>query len=148
MEPDKKYVAEGTGPLDLKFTASMELLNAAGLCMFGQFAGVSPAAMLEAVTGRAMDKEEQQRTGLRMLTMRHVFNVREGQKPDQCKLPDRLVGEPPQTDGPLKGVTVDHKGYLKNWCQAMGWDETTWKPSREGLAALGGLDPVIQEFHG
>ena len=146
MPPEKKYVAEGTGPMDLAMTASSEILNAAGLCMFGSFCGVNPPAMLEAVTGRAMDKGEQQKTGLRILSMRHAFNVREGQTPDKCVLPDRLVGAPPQTEGPLKDVSVDHKGYLKNWCQLMGWDETTWKPSKEALTTLGGLDTVIKDL--
>ena len=146
--PEKKYVAEGTGALDLKFTSASEILNAAGLCMFGQFAGVNPPAMLAAVTGRAMDKGEQQKTGLRILSIRHAFNIREGQAPEACALPERCVGTEPQTEGPLKGVTVDHKGYLKNWCQLMGWDENSWKPSKEALETLGGMDQVISDFHG
>ena len=147
-KPEKKYDPTGSGPMDVALTASNEILNGAGLCLFGSFVGVSPADLIEAVTGISLSKEEQQKTGVRMLNMRHAFNLREGQKPAQCALPERSVGSPPQTDGPLKDITLAHQAYLKNFCQAIGWDENTWKPSRQSLEALGGMDDVIRDLYG
>lgn len=147
-KPEKKYDPTGTGPIDVALTASAEIMNAAGLCLFSSFVGVSPPDMLEAVTGISLSKEELQKTGLRMFNMRHAFNIREGQLPGDCVLPDRAVGATPQTEGPLKDVTIAHEAYMKNWCQAAGWDEKTWKPSKESLQALGGMEDVVKDFFG
>jgi aldehyde:ferredoxin oxidoreductase len=78
--------------------------------------------------------------------MRHAFNLREGLKPADFRLPKRCVGEPPQTQGPLEGVTIDHKALIRNFFQAIGWDEATGKPSRSSLEKLGGLEDVIEAF--
>ena len=85
-------------------------------------------------------------TGLRIYNMRHAFNLREGMKPVDFQLPKRCVGEPPQTEGPLKGITVDHKGFISNFFKAIEWDETTGKPSRSSLEKLGGLEDVIKSL--
>ena len=66
---------------------------------------------IEAVTGWDFKEEDVLQTGKRIMNMRYAFNLREGQKPtdNENVLPKRCVGEPPQTEGPLKGITVDHK---------------------------------------
>lgn len=102
---------------------------------------------MKPVTGWEFGKEEQLQAGLRIFNMRHAFNLREGLKPSDAVLPKRCVGEPALEDGPLKGVTIDHKALADNFCEAMGWDKDTWKPSRSSLQKLGGLDDVIKDLN-
>jgi aldehyde:ferredoxin oxidoreductase len=104
--------------------------------------------MLAAVTGWEVNDVFLKEAGLRIFNMRHVFNLREGQKPSDVELPKRLVGEPAQKEGPVAGVTIDHQALAKNFFAAIDWDSKTGKPSRESLEALGGMDDVIKDLHG
>lgn len=147
--PDEsKYNTQGTGEEDIEATAITEINNTAGLCMFQDMMGVENLAwkLLLPVTGRTFGEEEQRQTGLRILNMRHAFNLREGLKPSDFNLPKRCVGEPPQVEGPLEGVTVGYMQLIQNFSRAMDWDETTGKPSRSSLEKLGGMDNVIAEL--
>jgi aldehyde:ferredoxin oxidoreductase len=128
----------------------MEILNATGICLFSGFLGVRDLApkMLAAVTGWEVNDVFLKETGLRIFNMRHAFNLREGQRPSDVVLPRRLVGEPPQTEGPLKDVAIDHKTLAGNFFAALDWDAETGKPSRQSLEALGGMEDVIQNLYG
>jgi aldehyde:ferredoxin oxidoreductase len=145
---ENKYNYENTGLEDLQLVAFSELLNAAGLCLFSYHVGILTIVQdfMEAVTGRTLSAEEQLNTAMRMVNMRHAFNLREGQKPSALSLPPRSVGEPPQQEGPLKGITIDYQKLHQNFCQAIQWDEDTLMPSRESLEALGGLEDVINDL--
>jgi aldehyde:ferredoxin oxidoreductase len=147
--PDpSKYHAEGSGEPDLRATAAQEIINTAGLCLFKNFTGVQNIVwkLIPPVTGWNFGEEEEMNAGLRIYNMRHAFNLREGMKPADFQLPKRSVGEPPQTEGPLEGVTVDHRGFIRNFFKAIEWDETTGKPSRSSLEKLGGLEDVIKSL--
>jgi aldehyde:ferredoxin oxidoreductase len=147
--PDpSKYNAEGSGERDLRATVAQEIINTAGLCLFKDFTGVQNIAwkLLPPVTGWEFGEEEEMNAGLRIFNMRHAFNLREGMKPADFQLPKRSVGEPPQTEGPLKGITVDHKGFIRNFFKAVEWDETTGRPSRSSLEKLGGMEDVIKSL--
>jgi aldehyde:ferredoxin oxidoreductase len=147
--PDpSKYHVEGSGEPDLRATAAQEIINTAGLCLFKNFTGVQNIVwkLIPPVTGWNFGEEEEMNAGLRIYNMRHAFNLREGMKPADFQLPKRSVGEPPQTEGPLEGVTVDHRGFIRNFFKAIEWDETTGKPSRSSLEKLGGLEDVIKSL--
>lgn len=148
MSPDPaKYNPEGSGVADLSATARAEIMNTVGLCLFGlDFTGVPKMSqkLVQAVTGWSFSDEEEHAAGIRIFNLRHAFNLREGLKLSDFVLPKRSVGEPPLTQGPLQGVTVKHKELIQNFCQAIGWDETTGKPSRASLEKLGGLEDVIK----
>jgi len=143
-----KYNTEGSGEPDLRATAAQEIINTTGLCLFKDFTGVQNIAwkLMPPVTGWDFGEEEEMNAGLRIYNMRHAFNLREGMKPADFQLPKRSVGEPPQTEGPLQGVTVDHKGFIRNFFKAIEWDETTGKPSRSSLEKLGGMEDVIKSL--
>jgi aldehyde:ferredoxin oxidoreductase len=149
QSPDpSKYNTEGSGEPDLRATAAQEIINTAGLCLFMVFAGVQNIVwkLIPPVTGWTFGEADEMNTGLRIYNMRHAFNLREGMKPADFQLPKRSMGEPPQTEGPLKGITVDHKGFIRNFFKAIDWDETTGKPSRSSLEKLGGLEDVINSL--
>ncbi|MBU4053403.1 MAG: aldehyde ferredoxin oxidoreductase family protein [Proteobacteria bacterium] len=147
--PDK-YNYEGTGGKDLKMTSGNEILQLSGLCLMSQFTGMREMTvkLMEAVTGEAIDEARQIAILKRTMGIRHAFNLREGLKPFDIEMPKRAVGEPPQAEGPLKGVTVDYKLLAKNFFAAMDWDIETCKPKRESLEALGGMEAVIKDLYG
>ncbi|MBN1246528.1 MAG: aldehyde ferredoxin oxidoreductase family protein [Anaerolineae bacterium] len=147
MGPEK-FNTEGTGPADVQATAFTEMFNSAGFCMFIAWAGGAPHVfpMVEAVTG--FDAQTVQAAPLRILTMRHLFNVREGLTPADFAMPGRAVGKPPQETGPNAGATVDHEALGDNYFAALGWDRTTGSPSREALEQLGGMDDIIRDLYG
>ena len=118
--------------------------------MFFSDFGMPPdaaAKLIAAATGWDFTQADVIRTGKRILNMRHAFNLREGQKPTDSLIPKRSVGEPPLTDGPLKGVTVNHRKLADSFFEAVGWDKETLLPNRESLEEQGGMEDVIRDLY-
>ena len=80
------------------------------------------------------------RTGERISTIRHLFNLREGLNPLQLKVPDRVLGKPSQKEGPLAGVTIDEDTLVKEYLRVLDWDMVTTRPSSKRLTELGLTD--------
>ncbi|MBU3948008.1 MAG: aldehyde ferredoxin oxidoreductase family protein [Proteobacteria bacterium] len=137
------------GQVDVGGTCHMEILNASGFCMFSMFASPpgSLPAYIEAVTGMHFTEQEVYQTGLRILTMRHVFNLREGLVPVDIQIPVRIMGEPPLKEGPTAGVTVDHKMMGKKFFAALGWDLKTGKPEQSALEAMEDMAEVVRDLY-
>jgi len=74
---------------------------------------------------------------MRIATMRHVFNLRDGHNPLTRNVPGRMVGEPPLQEGRLKGVTVDYETMRRELMEYIDWDTKTSIPSEESLRRLG-----------
>ena len=126
------------------------IVNAAGLCLFGAMGG-GPGGrnylveFMSAVTGWERSIEELLKCGERIANMRHVFNLREGINPLKWEVHPRIIGKPPQKEGPLAGVTADLEAQVY-WCLgALDWDRVTTKPSRNKLLSLG-LKDVAEEL--
>lgn len=149
-ETSDKYDYRGTGDLDLALTTHTEVLNSLGLCMFGEM--VSPPGVhseyIEALTGMAFKEEDKFTTGLRILNMRHAFNVREGIKPSDLTISARAVGKPALSAGPLAGVSIDTELLARNFFESVNWDFETGRPAREMLERVGHLDEVIEDLYG
>jgi aldehyde:ferredoxin oxidoreductase len=149
--PEVKYGNEDRGQMDVGATCHMEIVNTAGLCLFSDFSVPQGTQIrfIEAATGWDFKEEDVIQTGKRIMNMRYAFNLREGQKltDDENALPKRCVGEPPLKEGPLKGVTVNHKKWAYHFSKNMGWDEETMIPTRESLEKLGGMEDVIRDLH-
>jgi aldehyde:ferredoxin oxidoreductase len=145
-----KYDTSNTGPMDLVLTTMIEMINVSGLCLFSLFMRMPDviANMIEAVTGWSFSGDDQKNAGIRIIDMRHAFNLREGYRPSDSVLPPRSVGEPAQQEGPLAGINIDHRALHRNFCEVMGWDGVTGKPSRESLQTLGGMNDVIEDLYG
>ncbi|HEY32855.1 MAG TPA: aldehyde ferredoxin oxidoreductase family protein [Dehalococcoidia bacterium] len=123
-------------------------LVCAGMCLFVYWAypNVEPIAeFMRAVTGWDITNDELLRTGERISNIRQAFNIREGLNPMEFKVPDRVLGQPPHTEGPLAGVTIDEKTLDKEYLAAMDWDLKTAKPSKKKLLELD-LADVAQEL--
>jgi aldehyde:ferredoxin oxidoreductase len=119
-------------------TVFTQIMNGAGVCMFGPLTGPVPVIdYLNAVTGWDLDPEDYYAIGERILSLRKAFNAREGVRPADHRLHDRALGRPSLPKGPLKGVTVDMEGLESEFFQTMGWDPSTGAPTREKMRELG-----------
>jgi len=127
---------------------NMHCVNVLVICQFSGIFKTKPAyeKFLNAVTGWNLSVHDFLEVGERIAAIRQAFNVREGFRPSDFKLPDRAIGKPPQDRGPLKGVTVDVDSQVREYFKLMDWDVQTGKPSREKLLALG-LEDVAKNLH-
>ena len=119
--------------------AAVEVVNAAGLCLFGYLSYPFQAVLdqLSAATGEAWDMQRVVTAGTRIYTMRHAFNLREGINPLDRNMPGRIVGEPPLREGNVKEITVDYRTLAREFLERLGWDPLTTVPSEKSLNALG-----------
>jgi len=147
LEDRDKYDYSGAAENHWRLVQSMHVVNAAGLCMFGylSYDFDSVPDQLSAVTGWDYSMDELLRTGMRIGTIRHAFNLREGHNPLTRNVPGRLVGEPPIEHGNVKGVTVDYRTLNREYLDRCGWDVHTTVPSEEALRELG-MDDLVEEI--
>jgi aldehyde:ferredoxin oxidoreductase len=123
-------------------------LNASGLCLigFGFIAGPEKlVSFLNAVTGLNYSLNDMLQAGERIANMRHAFNLREGIIEMNWPVHPRIIGIPPQKEGPLAGVTADIKAQVYWNLGALDWDAVTTKPSQKKLMELG-LDDVAKDL--
>jgi len=83
-----------------------------------------------------ISQDELEKIGLRVINLERMFNVREGLRREDDKLPERLTDEP-LPDGPHKGSTVPLDKLLDEGYQAFGWDKITGIPTVNTLKELG-----------
>jgi aldehyde:ferredoxin oxidoreductase len=134
-----KYCWTGKGELHKRCMEMVHVVNAAGVCLFAylSYDWDFVPDFLRAVTGWPLDTPECHRIGERIAHLRHAFNLREGLNPLEFTVPGRVLGDPPQTAGNVRGVTVDLDTQVREFCEAMAWDPRTARPSRERLRLLG-----------
>jgi aldehyde:ferredoxin oxidoreductase len=134
-----KYTYSGQAEGHHILVAAVEVVNAAGLCLFGYLSYPFQAVIdqLTAATGEAWDLERVITTGTRIYTMRHAFNLREGLNPLDRNMPGRIVGEPPLKEGNVKNITVDYRTLAKEFLERLGWDTRTTVPNEKCLNELG-----------
>ncbi len=134
-----KYVYEGGAKDYYRLMTLMHVVNAAGLCMFGHFTyhiDLLPR-QLTAVTGWQYTLNSLFETGMRIATIRHAFNLREGHNPLTRNVPARMIGQPPLEEGRLKDITVDHRTMIREFLRLLDWDRRTTIPSEKSLRRLG-----------
>lgn len=146
LEPRDKYTYSGHANNHWKLVTTMETVQAAGLCMFGYLSYPAQCIpdQLAAVTGWDFDLDEVFKTGERIFTMRHIFNLREGHNPLTRNMPGRMIGAPPLKEGNVKGVTVDVKNLNNEFLTKLGWDIHTSVPTEAKLTELG-MDSMLAD---
>jgi aldehyde:ferredoxin oxidoreductase len=134
-----RYEYKGKGKPSATTSCYLQVGNCAGVCLFPViFFGNFPLLdFLNAVTGWEMDMDEALEAGARSQTLRQAFNMREGINPSKIKLPPRMAGIPPKTEGPLAGITIDVDTLASEYRKAMGWDPDTGQPTESTLQRLG-----------
>ncbi len=116
------------------------LVDGAGGCYYGEMMGVHMWKLIEylnAAAGWSYDGDYYMEIGARIQTLRQLFNVKQGIAPASFTLPARMEGDPPLTDGPLRGVRLRNAEQVSLHWKAFGWDEQTGKPLPETVEALG-----------
>lgn len=96
------------------------------------------ADLLASVTGWDFSATELQRVGERTLTLKKLFNVRQGWQPEDDTLPLRLLQEPLTTgvgQGTLLTSAELHE-MIQGYYRVRGWDEQGFVP-KEKLQELG-----------
>jgi len=125
------------------------IANASGFCLFADLVGGNTieyiTGFMSAVTGWERSVDELLKCGERIANMRHVFNLREGINPLEYKVHPRIIGRPPQSDGPLVGVTADIEAQVYHSLGQLDWSRETTRPSRKKLLELG-MDDVADDL--
>jgi aldehyde:ferredoxin oxidoreductase len=134
-----KYAYSGRAEGHHILVAAVEVVNAAGLCLFGYLSYPFKAVLeqLAAATGEAWDMGRILTAGTRIYTMRHAFNLREGLNPLARNMPGRIVGEPPLREGNVKEITVDYRMLAREFLERLNWDPRTTVPEAETLEQHG-----------
>ena len=134
----ERYDPTGKGRAHSLVTAWQHLINTTGLCIFaGDGLNFSLLEMMKAVTGWDLDHDELIKTGERISTLLHAFNLREGFKPADFTMPPRPYGNPPFKVGSLKGITVDVEDLKRQYYEAMDFDPATGEIRKDRIEALG-----------
>jgi len=104
--------------------------------------GISPPSgavdyrdMFNAIVGEDWTTEQLLEAGERIWNLERTFNLKAGVRPEEDKLPRRLVEEP-IADGPAKGHVHHLAELLPEYYKERGWSEKG-SPSEEKLAQLG-----------
>lgn len=111
-------------------------------CKFMCYAGINPehwASMLSAATGWDMDAKELILVGERSHNLQRLFNMREGLRRADDRLPKRVLSKPEfgaYQDTP-ECATEDFEALLDEYYTACGWDLTTGIPTNAKLESLG-----------
>jgi len=146
LEPSKLAVPGDSDQKGLLYATGYEyyqVLSSSGLCaLYSISLAVPVAELMGPVTGWDFDWKEGLKTGKRILTLRQAFNAREGIRPAEFKLPQRLVL--PQSTGTAAAV-IDFEALKKGYFEAMGWYIERCDPNRETLLDLG-LDQLTRDF--
>ncbi|NYT00260.1 MAG: aldehyde ferredoxin oxidoreductase family protein [Methanocellales archaeon] len=134
----KRFQYKGKGDVHATLSKIQITLDSLGMCQFlGYFGSFPIVDAMEAVTGLDFSTEELMRTGDRIQALRQLFNVREGIRPSDFKLPDRIRGIPPLPVGPSAGKTIDLDTMVEDFYKAMDWSLEDGRPSEEKLKNLG-----------
>ena len=143
-----KYKYSGKGHIHRKISNHFHTATSAGMCMFA-WCCLKPEAITDSlrhITGHHYTLDDVEKMGARIATLRTAFNLREGVRNVDIKIPGRMIGSPPMEQGPVAGVTVDVETQVKDYLEAMGWDTETGVPKKETLVGLG-LDFVAADLH-
>jgi aldehyde:ferredoxin oxidoreductase len=124
------------------------VVNCAGVCVFGYLSTHVDCVpeFLSAVTGIEMGVPEAIEAGERISNMRQAFNIREGVNLIKAHVPGRVLGTPPQQEGPTAGFSVDSDLILSEYLDAMCWSHEEGRPSKERLLELG-MDDVARNLY-
>jgi len=121
--------------------------DALGFCIFASIGPVvvkpdDIAELLSLALDTQISVQDLMQAGRRIVTVERCFNVREGARREEDRLPWRMMNEPVSA-GPTKGMVMDQAtldGLLDTYYSLHGWDTATAIPLRSTLEELGLID--------
>ena len=117
------------------------VIDSMGLCLFTSFALGAPeyTKLLNAACGTEYTPEDVLEIGERIYNIERMFNKAAGMKPEDDRLPKRLLEEPIPA-GPSKGLVSQLPVTLPEYYKVRGWEAAF--PTDETLKRLG-LDECV-----
>ena len=117
------------------------VIDSMGLCLFTSFALGAPeyTKLLNAACGTEYTPEQVLEIGERIYNIERMFNKAAGMKPEDDRLPKRLLEEP-IPNGPSKGLVSKLHITLPDYYRVRGWEAAF--PTDETLKRLG-LDECV-----
>jgi aldehyde:ferredoxin oxidoreductase len=115
------------------------LTDAAGGCFFAMAMGLQHwniFTMLNYATGWNLSADQFMEIGLKIQTLRQLFNVKHGIQPQNVIMNGRVKGAPPLTGGALKGITLSIEDMVRFYWKNMKWDEKSGVPENRILYDL------------
>ena len=132
---------EVTGPIYATGNSYYHFITACGLCLLANYPTSVPSAdYVSAVTGWNFTMSEGLRAGRRIQTLRQAFNMREGLRPEDFRLPKRI--SMPSMAGNFAGKQIDFDTEKHIFYREMGWDTKTGWPLETTLHELGLIELV------
>ena len=121
-EQSDRLATEGKAALVKVFQDLTSVIDSLGVCLFTSFAlGPSEySALLNAATGTNYDAAEILLVGERIYNLERMFCKAAGMKPEDDRLPKRLLSEP-IPEGPSKGEVSKLAVTLPEYYLARGW---------------------------
>jgi aldehyde:ferredoxin oxidoreductase len=121
---------EGKGKLVKRTMVVSSVLDALGICkvpvlsVVGDYSLEREAALTAALTGWDVTADELALVGERIVNLEKLFNLRHGASREDDDLPDHFTEDRIPDHGPTRGMTVDIQQMVKDFYDAMGWDES------------------------
>lgn len=115
------------------------LLDAIGGCLFATMLGLGHwnlFTMLNYATGWNLSADQYMKIGMRIQTLRQLFNVKCGKQPKDFIMNGRVKGDPQLTGGALKGITLSIDEMVRLYWKNMKWNENTGVPEDQVLCDL------------
>ena len=108
--------------------------NQVGMCHFLAYTDQQSLDIMNAVTGWGIAQAEWEQIGRRGLAMARLFNMLQGKRRSDDRLPARFTEDLPMH----KGVTPDtQREILTQYYVRQGWDAETGLPTKDTVTALG-----------
>ncbi len=146
--PVDKHDYGSKGALAAETVKLMHAVNCSGICAFAPISFYDLIEALSAITGHTYDYDGLLLLGERVAILRQAFNLREGLKPSDFPLPERVRGSPPLDDGPTAGVTIDLGTQNRAFLEAMGWDASMGVPAGRRIQEVGAIDDIYEDLYG
>ena len=137
---------EGKGEAHAVIRAYQHHINNTGLCLFvdSMMSYFPMLELMQSVMGWTdLTADGMIEAGMRVSTLLHAFNVREGFSPGDFVMPRRAAGDPQFKVGPFANRTLDFEKLKKGYYDAMGFDIRTGAIEKERLVKLG-LDHLVK----
>ncbi|MFX0107752.1 MAG: aldehyde ferredoxin oxidoreductase family protein [Candidatus Hodarchaeota archaeon] len=105
------------------------------MCHFAQVPFETILGLVNGVTGLTLKNEDVLLIGSRAVTVKRLFNLKCGLKPEDDRLPAPLLK--PLPDYATEDFVPDMEEQLKDYYEYRGWDRKTGKPIEKTLERLG-----------
>ena len=119
-----------------KFVVSLVCLAVIGFSAFQTALSWNLFTMLNYATGWNLSADQYMKIGMRIQTLRQLFNIKCGKQPKDFIMNGRVKGDPQLTGGALKGITLSIDEMVRLYWKNMKWNENTGVPEDQVLCDL------------